>query len=220
MTAKTSTNHLDLLRAARRVADFASTEGVPSTYERRRTTYQHAGAVVADAVLQAGLNYKSVVRPRVERIIRDFPDADTIGALICVVKKGTTAALLGWTDSVKAERFERVVIFLHDARVDTTNDLRKSLDSSDFCEGLQSINGIGPKTVDYMACLVGLESIAVDRHIRSFAARAGIDKDDYSFLKSAFCFAADLLSIPRREFDAWIWSKESERGSSQLSLTL
>jgi hypothetical protein len=44
--------------------------------------------------------------------------------------------------------------------------------------------------------LEGLESIAADRHIRTFAARAGVDDDDYDFLKSTFCVAADLQLVP------------------------
>ena len=41
------------------VAEFASTQGVPATYIVRRSTYRHTGALLADAVLQAGLNYRS-----------------------------------------------------------------------------------------------------------------------------------------------------------------
>ena len=37
-----------------------------------------------------------------------------------------------------------------------------------FCTSLQRIDGIGPKTVDYMKCLVGIDSIAVDRHTLTF----------------------------------------------------
>lgn len=59
-----------------------------------------------------------------------------------------------------------------------------------------------------MACLVGVESIPVDRHVRSFALRLDIKCQDYHFLQKAFCFAADFLGISRRDFDAWIWQRE------------
>jgi hypothetical protein len=209
-------DHLELLKAARRVADFASTQGVPPSHQVRRYTYEHAGAVLADSILQAGLNYKSVVQPRVNRILLEFPEADTIGALICIVKKGQASHLLDWKDPIKSERFERLVLFLHRSRLDTTIDIRAALSSDKFRIGLLGLNGIGPKTIDYMACLVGIESIAVDRHIRSFAARAGIHEVDYGFLKGVFCFAADLLSVSRREFDAWVWSNESQQQAHQL----
>ncbi|MER8664753.1 hypothetical protein NKH34_26975 [Mesorhizobium sp. M1148] len=197
---------------------MASTQGVPATYEVRRTTYEHAGALLADAVLQAGLNYRSVVMPRVGRILKEFPDADRVSALICLVKKGCTAQLLDWQHSTKVERFEHLVVFLHKAKMDTTEDIRTALKSDAFCADLRLLDGVGPKTIDYMACLVGIESIAVDRHIRTFAARAGVNNGDYDFLKNAFCYAADLLSISRREFDAWVWSREARQESPQLTL--
>jgi hypothetical protein len=168
-------------------------------------------------VLQAGLSYRSVVMPRVARILMEFPDADCVSALICLVKKGNTAHLLDWQHPTKVERFERLVDFLHRSEVDTTDDIRTVLKSDMFCANLQSLNGVGPKTTDYMACLVGIDSIAVDRHIRSFAVRAGVTNDAYDFLKGAFCFAADLLSISRREFDAWVWSREASKHSPQIS---
>ncbi|WP_210285058.1 HhH-GDP family DNA glycosylase [Mesorhizobium neociceri] len=211
-------DRLELLKAARRVADLASTQGVPTTYDVRRTTYEHAGALLADAVLQAGLSYRSVVMPRVGRILKEFPDADRVSALICLVKKGCTAHLLDWQHSTKVERFEHLVVFLHKAKMDTTEDIRTALKSDAFCADLLLLDGVGPKTIDYMACLVGIESIAVDRHIRTFAARAGVNNGDYDFLKNAFCYAADLLSISRREFDAWVWSREARQESPQLTL--
>ena len=201
-------DRLELLKAARLVADFASTQGVPTSYSLQRSTYDHAGALLADAVLQAGLNYRSVVMPRVGRILREFPDADRVSALVCLIKEGSTAYLLNWQHPTKVQRFEHLVGFLNRANVDTTDDICKVLKSDTFCADLQSLNGVGPKTVDYMSCLVGIESIAVDRHIRTFAVRAGVNNDEYHFLKNAFCFAADLLSISRREFDAWVWSRE------------
>ncbi|WP_036578827.1 hypothetical protein [Brucella anthropi] len=212
-----SLDRLEVLKAARRVADFASTQGVPASYAVRRSTYEHAGALLADAVLQAGLSYRSVVMPRVVRILVEFPDMARVSELSCLVRKGSTAHLLNWQHPTKVARFERLVDFLYRAKVDTTEDIRTVLKSDTFCTDLQSLNGVGPKTVDYMACLVGIESVAVDRHIRTFAARAGVNNNKYEFLKNVFCFAADLLSISRREFDAWVWSREANKNLQQMN---
>lgn len=213
-----TTDRVELLRAARQVADFASTQGVPSTYSVRRSTYDHAGALLADAVLQAGLSYRTVVWPRVGRILKEFPDANRVSALFCIARDGNTAELLDWQHPTKVARFENLVGFLHAAEVDTTDDIRTVLKSDAFCANLQLLNGVGPKTIDYMSCLVGIESIAVDRHIRKFAMKAGVNSGEYSFLKNVFCFAADLLSISRREFDAWVWSREANKDTAQLDL--
>jgi endonuclease III len=83
---------------------------------------------------------------------------------------------------------------------------------------IRQVRGVGPKTVDYMACLVGVDCIAVDRHIRGFAELAGLEDDSYDYLREVFGFAADLLSISRREFDASIWRYQSEQTARQLSL--
>lgn len=76
----------------------------------------------------------------------------------------------------------------------------------------------GRKTVDYMACLVGIDSIAVDRHMRTFARQVGVENDDYHFLRRSFCCAADLLALSRREFDAWLWKRAIARSRAGFSL--
>ena len=200
------------------MADLARDEGVWANPVARRGTYSHAGALIADAILQAGLNYRSVVRPRVERILNEYPETNRVSALTSHIDQGQTALYLNWKHPTKVERFEKMVRFLHAEHVDTHEDLRNSLRSEQFCLKLLSLHGVGHKTVDYMACLVGIESIAVDRHIRSYAARAGVQNAQYIFLKNAFCFAADLLSISRREFDAWVWSRETQDANAQLTL--
>ncbi|KTE76155.1 hypothetical protein [Sphingopyxis sp. A083] len=208
----------ELLKAARRVADFASTHGVPHSYAARRATYDHAGALLADAVLQAGLSYRSVVMPRVGRILKEFPDANRVSALVCLVEKNNTAHFLDWQHPTKLGRFDLLVSFLDSEEIDTIDDIRVALGSKKFRADLILLNGIGPKTIDYMSCLVGIEAIAVDRHIKTFAIKAGLENDDYDYLKNVFSVAADLLSISRREFDAWVWSREARKQSPQLDL--
>ena len=78
------------------------------------------------------------------------------------------------------------------------------------------MKGIGPKTVDYLACLVGADCIAVDRHIRGFAEAAGLENNGYEYLRQVFSFAADLLDVSRREFDARIWHYQSIKVRRQL----
>jgi hypothetical protein len=65
-----------------------------------------------------------------------------------------------------------------------------------------------------MSCLVGLDRIAVDRHIKAFAIEAGVLVADYDSLGAAMSYAADLLGMSRRDFDAWVWQTTSERISN------
>lgn len=195
----------ELLMAARSIADLACADGVHATGGTGRVQANHLGAVLADAVLQAGLNYTTVVRPRVERIIREYPQASDMRELVKIITMESVPRFLNWTHPTKATRFVKLVTCLNDHNVSEVRCLRTKLADRTFREKLRSIDGVGPKTIDYMACLVGIDSIAVDRHVRSFAKRAGVLNEEYEYLKVAFCYAADLLAVSRREFDAWIW---------------
>lgn len=201
--------NLDILISARRIANYAVNEGVLEDNLITRSTCEHMGAVLADSILQAGLNYSTVVRPRVFNILKYYPHTNTVSSLLKIIDSKQTATYLQWEHHQKITRFENLVTFLRDIAIEDVSDLRDHLVLEKFSSQLQEINGIGPKTVDYLACLIGVESIAVDRHVRSFAKRVGVINSDYYFLRNVFCYAADLIDISRRDFDAWVWHKES-----------
>lgn len=209
-------NCFDLLSAARSIADFASAEGVLSYQGIQRPVYSHMGALLADCVLQAGLNYTTVVRPRIASILATFPHATTIKVLVKVIEEEGSPRFLQWEHREKVSRFDNLLAFVAEAEIQTTAELRFALEESGFRKDIRNLRGVGPKTVDYMACLVGADRIAVDRHIKSFASIAGLENDGYDYLQQAFAYAADLLDISRREFDSRIWSYQSVRSDKQL----
>jgi hypothetical protein len=211
---------VEVLLAARRIADHAKDEGALWESQAPRATCDHVGAILADSVLQAGLNYSTVVRPRVLNILQNYPQADTVSALLKLVQKKQTSEFLNWQHHVKLTRFEDLVAFLKDWNIEDAKDLRANLTAEHFCSQVQTVNGVGPKTVDYIACLVGIDSIAVDRHVRTFAKTVGVENNDYHFLRRSFCCAADLLELPRREFDAWLWRRAAFPSQKQLSLAI
>ncbi|NSZ05829.1 hypothetical protein G6M14_05555 [Agrobacterium tumefaciens] len=208
---------VQMLVAARRVADYAKELGADLQRFEIRPAYDHMGALLADSILQAGLNYNSVVRPRILAILADYPGLSRISNLLELVERGETSAFLNWTHQVKVGRFDALVLFLADASIEHVDDLKEGLQDSGFAKALRGVRGVGPKTVDYMGCLVGMDSVAVDRHVRTFAKRVGVMEDDYDFLKTVFCYAADLLSVSRREFDAWVWQREALLTKRQMA---
>lgn len=208
---------VQMLIAARRVADYAKELGADLQRFEIRPSYDHMGALLADSILQAGLNYHSVVRPRIIAILSDFPGLSRISNLLELVERGETSAFLNWTHQEKVGRFDALVLFLADASVEHVDDLKECLQDGGFAKALRGVRGVGPKTVDYMGCLVGMDSVAVDRHVRTFAKRVGVMEDDYDFLKTVFCYAADLLSVSRREFDAWVWQRETSLTTRQMA---
>lgn len=216
----TKSSAIEVLLAARRIADHAKDEGALWEQRAPRATCEHLGAILADSVLQAGLNYTTVVRPRVLAILRNYPEADTMSALLDLIEERKTREFLNWSHHEKVARFEGLVAFLKDWEIEDADDLRTNLAAEQFCIAIQTINGVGPKTVDYMACLVGIDSIAVDRHVRTFAKTVGVVSNDYHFLRRSFCCAADLLELPRREFDAWLWRRAASPAPTHLSLSI
>lgn len=207
----------DALHAARCIADHAVSEGVLSSRTTYRPVYQHMGAVLADSVLQAGLNYANVVKPRIASILNMFPHATTLNVLIEVIETEGSSRFLQWEHFEKISRFDGLVAFIADAQIECTSELGKALQDNGFRTDIRKVKGIGPKTVDYMACLVGVDCIAVDRHIKGFAELAGLKDDSYNYLRDVFGFAADLLCISRREFDARIWDYQSMKTRRQLT---
>ena len=195
---------LDLLSHARSIADHALAVGYKPQPPRKVPT-SHIGAALADAVLQAGVNYRTVVKPRIDRILTFYPECMTLAGTGRIVEQAAVHEFLLWKHHEKVERFVRLHDVLHAHDVEDAADLRAGLMTKSFRLHLLQVKGIGNKTVDYLSCLVGIDTIAVDRHVRGFAAQAGIRLHDYDRLHAAFCYAADLLDSSRREFDAWIW---------------
>lgn len=210
---------VQMLLAARLVADYARELGADTERQDVRPVYDHMGALLADSVLQAGLNYNTVVRPRVEAILAQYPSCDRTSEIVRMVGAGRAATFLNWTHLEKVGRFEALVWFMSDHSIETVSDLEERLDNPQFIALLREVRGVGPKTVDYIGCLVGLDSVAVDRHVRTFARRVGVTNDDYDFLKSVFCCAADLLLLSRRQFDAWVWRRESSLSTRQIEFS-
>jgi hypothetical protein len=215
---KTDAAVLEQLAFARRIADHANRLGAHSLLFTPRAASDHLGALLADAVLQAGVNYKTVVRMRITRIESQFPETATLSGVIALIERGGAGDFMLWKHPTKVTRFESLAKFLAMQGIETSVELRGWLCLSSARQHLLSLNGIGPKTYDYLCCLVGIDCIAIDRHVKTFAKEAGVSVSDYHYLKSVVSYAADLLGMRRRDFDAWIWQTISTRTISDGQL--
>lgn len=202
---------LQTLSSARQIADHAHRVGIAVRATNPRPSSAHVGAVLADCILQAGLNYRTVVKARIDRIVINFPEASRLSGVRKIIESGRIGEFLLWHHPTKITRFLDLVRFLNIDGVDDVSDLRSWLVQTGARNRLLSLHGIGPKTYDYLCCLTGVDCIAVDRHIRTFAEEAGVLIDDYDRLKAVVSYAADLLGISRRDFDACIWEEVSRR---------
>jgi hypothetical protein len=215
--AYSSNNALEYLALARQIADYAERQGINEIAIWNRVTCQHLGAILADSILQAGLNYRTVVKPRIERIIIFFPEAATMAGTVDLIERGAVANFLSWKHSEKIDRFIRLARTLESQNISDTESLHMWLQRAESRDQLLSLSGIGHKTVDYLCCLVGLDLVAIDRHARTFARNAGVEISDYEGLKTAFSYAADLLGLSRRDFDSWVWRLVSQKSASEMT---
>ncbi|MER5227944.1 hypothetical protein [Streptomyces flaveus] len=68
---------------------------------------------------------------------------------------------------------------------------------------------MGPKTVDYIGNLVGRSQVAVDVHLRAFAADAGVSSLRYEQLRAAYEQTAALLGHEPGGLEHAVWRFKS-----------
>lgn len=180
----------------------------------------HIGALLTDVVLQAGLNYQHVVAPRVYKVLSDYPVAYTVNRFLAVLQKHSIETVLDWHDNEKQIRMIRILEFCKTFGIQNSYQLKIYLVNSKLnSEKFKSIRGIGDKTYDYLLKLLGVESVAVDRHVYKFVSKAGIIYKDYNEAKQIVEYAADIMQVSRRTLDYSIWLYMSnKKRTAQLEL--
>lgn len=189
--------------------------------------YNHMGATVADAVLQANLRYETHVRRRIKRILDDYQEAKTTSAVLALLETVSVRDFLNWNEKEparRANRFMKILALFKDEAIETEKELNRRLSddqSGVFVDTLRQIEGIGPKTVDYFKILVGISTSAIDRHLLTFISNAGISvskhPDEYENASRLINATADLMQIDRAIFDHSIWRHMSEKAAKAKS---
>lgn len=180
----------------------------------------HVGALFTDTILQAGVNYRSVVWPRVAHVLDTFPYATTVSIFAEILENYGTANVLHWSNAEKIQRMNELVLFCLDHQIETSRQLTEFLRYEQNVNMLKDIHGIGNKTCDYLKRLLGFDTVAVDRHIRSFMESADIYCDDYFDIKEIVEYAADFMEKTRRELDYSIWLYMSRKEQKVIQLSL
>lgn len=179
-------------------------------------SYYHIGALYTNTILQAGVNYKAVVEPRVHRLLRKYPHADTVSSFKMVLATDGYENVIRWSHKEKIERMQILISFSESRNIDTCLDLRNYLEHPFNHRELLNLKGFGPKTLDYLLKLLDFDTVAVDRHIYSFVELAGIEtRQDYYLTKRIVEYAADMMAISRSEIDFSIWTYMSTKAYSE-----
>jgi hypothetical protein len=175
-------------------------------FVERGEPYGHMGATITDAILQAGMRYDAQVLPRVRRLLKEHPEAGTSSGFLRILADRTPEVVVG-INGRKAAWVQQLTSFLVGKEIETEDQLRAWLAVSAHEQQLFALKGVGLKTVNYLKILVGIpESVAVDTHIRSFLASAGIYLTDDREAGRIVAEAAELLGISPAQLDASIWA--------------
>ena len=182
--------------------------------------YYHIGALFTDIILQAGLNYNHVVKPRVNSVLNNYPEAQSVESFFCVVDNVGIEKVLQWEDPIKLHRLFNLFDFCFGNDLNLHTDIKRFLSFGENQKKFLNINGIGNKSLDYLLKLLNVDTIAVDRHIYSFVKMAGIESRDYDYVKAVVEFAADIMNVSRRSIDHSIWQYMSAQSNPKKQLML
>jgi len=172
----------------------------------QRTPYNHMGATIIDSILQAGLNYKTVVYPRVKKLIISYPDYKTTCDFLILIQTIPLTNLINWTNEVKINRIKELSWFLYNNSIETEANLAIWLEDYKNKQRLKQINGIGNKTIDYLTMLSGKPAIAIDRHLFKYLEYAGVIVKSYEEANKIYSYVANKLNMTFYELDKKIWT--------------
>jgi hypothetical protein len=193
----------DILKYSLELANFISTKDFePIT---QRTPYYHMGATIVDSVLQAGLSYRHVVYPRVQKLLNEFSDYTTTCDFIILMQAVPLTDLINWKNARKLELINNLSWFFYENQIENEDMLASWLNYNENINQLAKIKGVGPKTVDYLKMLSGNQAIAVDRHLFKFLEMAGVVIQTYHEANLIYCKAAEILKLSKYELDRKIW---------------
>lgn len=171
----------------------------------QRTPYYHMGATITDSILQAGLNYRYVVYPRVLKLLTKFSDYRTTCDFIILMQVVPLMELVDWKNERKLQCISDLSWYLFNNGIENENQLALWLDADKNINQLRKINGVGPKTVDYLKMLSGNQAIAIDRHLFAFLELAGIFNRTYLEASLIYNQASELLGMSKYELDRKVW---------------
>ncbi|MCD6327824.1 hypothetical protein J7M28_09755 [bacterium] len=182
--------------------------------ERLSETPDHLGAIVVDAVLQAGINYKTVVRPRVERLRDEYPEARTTSGFLALIDRVCLSDLIEWKGQTKLSTIAEVLNLLKQEQVETRSQLKLWLLQFGSTSRLTQIKGIGEMTADYLKMLAGIEVCAADSLTMGFMRQAGIEPKSYDEARDILCRASRMMDVHPVALGFSIWEYMAKQPNS------
>ena len=118
------------------------------------------GASIADASLQAGVRYNSVVAPRVQAIRTKYPQVTTTSQFMDLTDQIALADILNWRHPEKLRRARAALSLFQSEGIETESDLYVWIDRSENKARLMGLRGMG-QTFDYYRMIAGHATLAI-----------------------------------------------------------
>ena len=174
----------------------------------RNHTNNNMGATIIDGILQAGLNYKNVVKPRVDKFKSEHRAIKTTSQFYDLISNNDLSELVNMKGQ-KIDRIHALTKFLKNEKVETEDDFYKWLEDNDNLLRLSNIKGIKSKTIDYLKILTGhKETVAIDSRLINFIKLCCPDLENvnYEFGHNLLMKTAKKLNVEPATLDFSIWS--------------
>ncbi|GLC82094.1 HhH-GDP family DNA glycosylase [Lacrimispora brassicae] len=194
---------------------------IPSSYQEvsQRTPYHNMAATLTDAVLQAGMNYRNVVYPRICNILDNYEHYKTTCDFIILFQTYPIEKIIQWKNKTKQNTICKLTWFLYGCGVNNEEDLANWLMFEENQNELLKIKGIGFKTVDYLKLLSGQQAIPIDRHMFQFLEMSNIITSNYKEASFLLKKTAHHLNIGESTLDKVIWDfMSSKNDTRQITL--
>jgi hypothetical protein len=179
--------------------------------------YGHMGATLSDAALQAGVNYRHTVEPRVRNILARYPEAKTTTAFQAIIQIEGAAQVLDWAEGAKPQRLRDLLHLLSAECLETESDLHRWLHENGNAARIQTIPGVKTKTFQYLRMLCGEpDAVAVDVNLRTFFTLAGVAVSGDQELAVIVRLAAHQLDVAPAALDHALWDWIASSRPSRL----
>lgn len=176
--------------------------GLPDFELVPTSNYDHMGAIIVDAMLQAGANYDGV-RERVNKLL-NYCDVQTTSGFLKLLERIPVHDLLDW-EGRKPIWVRDTAHFFKKERVESKSDLRKWLEVPGNIQKLHDLPGMGNKTVDYLKKRAGIPNTAMDRHWYACLESAQLTYENYSEAKQIADYAAEEMEVDKSSLDTSVW---------------
>jgi 3-methyladenine DNA glycosylase/8-oxoguanine DNA glycosylase len=114
----------------------------------------HIGAIITDAVFQAGLNYDNVVLPKVKNIFENYNEFKTVSLFLELLKSKSPENIFQNKNKAKSKTAIEVLEMFKLNQLETTDQIKAWIRKDENIPSLMTIKGVGPKTIDYLLLLL------------------------------------------------------------------